>query len=214
MSAAGNGRSRSEELSEVMGAVWRAAMPLAERRRLALRLSFAALRVGGHDAGDGDRDGLHAAPEGRGEGDGTQLRHLEEILLSVGQLEGRTPGDRLPSISEAKRVLRDRGQAGARMASRLGKLSKSRNAVAHPDVAMAMDVASLATTSGEDVPVVPVAPTRLPITPKLPGPVLLGAPPPKQQQPQQQQQKQQLQLQQQHNCDELCGPAIIKITIF
>ena len=38
------------------------------------------------------------------------------------------------SIGEAKRVLRDRGDNGKALAARLGRQSKLRNLVAHPDV--------------------------------------------------------------------------------
>ena len=62
---------------------------------------------------------------------------VEEVLTAVGEsmgLEGRA------TVTQAKDALRRTGADGAKAASRLGKLTKARNAGAHPDVALLGDV--------------------------------------------------------------------------
>ncbi|CAK0905316.1 unnamed protein product [Prorocentrum cordatum] len=67
----------------------------------------------------------------------TLLKDMEEVLLAVGKAAGRSDK---PGISEAKRLLRDRGPPGARLAARLGLLSRARNVAGHPGVALAADI--------------------------------------------------------------------------
>ena len=75
---------------------------------------------------------------------------MEEVLLAVGRLAGRGPADGPLSVAVVKHTLRMRGADGARLASCLDRLSKLRNTTAHPDIAIAHNMAMLAKL---DVPV-------------------------------------------------------------
>ena len=66
-------------------------------------------------------------------GRSSMCRVLTAIGASMG-LEGRA------TVTQAKDALRRMGADGAKAASRLGKLTKARNAGAHPDVALLGDV--------------------------------------------------------------------------
>ena len=63
---------------------------------------------------------------------------LEEVLAAVGQGVPK----RL-TVAEAKRRLREHGDAGLALASRLNRLAKGRNVHAHPDLKLISDVGDL-----------------------------------------------------------------------
>ena len=70
---------------------------------------------------------------------GGAINVMEESLLAVGRLAGCPPEQRV-QISEAKAFLRSAyGLAGGIMASRLSRLSKDRNALAHLDVGLPVE---------------------------------------------------------------------------
>ena len=73
---------------------------------------------------------------------------LEEALHAVGGLEPSFDGKM--SITMAKKLLRERGTCGVRLAARLGKLSKARNTAAHPDVALISDIKAMEPHSEPD----------------------------------------------------------------
>ena len=87
-------------------------MPVAERRRLAR--AAVAFAFGGQDG------------ESVREPTSTPTVLQEEVLQELGDV----------TITKAKDLLRQRGEPGARLASRLGKLSKARNGCCHPDVGL------------------------------------------------------------------------------
>jgi len=62
------------------------------------------------------------------------LAGYEDSLWAVAEIFGL---DAKPSITAAKKLLRGRGAVGARLASRLGRVSKVRNSSAHPDEGLA-----------------------------------------------------------------------------
>ena len=128
-------------LAASISEVYRADISLAEKRRLAGRLAEAAMR--GCQPRPCVCDGAVAAER---PDDHTGL--LEETLTSVaigtGCL-GRV------SISQAKAALRARGEPGRLLASRLGRLSKARNGVAHRDAGLKLAVAELFRGSGISV---------------------------------------------------------------
>lgn len=64
---------------------------------------------------------------------------FETVLAHIGQLSAQTKVD----VVLAKRLLRGFGADGAKLASRLGRLSQLRNRWAHPDVALLSDLDAL-----------------------------------------------------------------------
>ena len=70
---------------------------------------------------------------------GVEMPLLEEVFAQAEPLLGLRPGQRLP-VPRLLGALRRSG--GAELAKRVGKLSKRRNQAAHPDVHLAMEVAS------------------------------------------------------------------------
>ena len=108
-------------LSEVLDGVWASSLPVAEKRRLCARAVTAPLLAGVPVRGDS--------------GDSAVVR-IEEVLVEVAKAVGRSRLD----VGAAKAILRSRGEEGKALAARLGKLSKARNASAHPDVTLAADV--------------------------------------------------------------------------
>ena len=82
------------------------------------------------------------------------FRILEEALEAVRQLAG---GGRRLNISGAKEVLRQHGSAGCSLASRLGKVSRVRNAHAHPEVGLAAEIGQLRTSGGAVIQLRPPA---------------------------------------------------------
>ena len=121
-------------LAALLGEVWASPMPVAEKRRLAFRLSLEVLHGGGTAQGRAAAEIVEASSGDEGTGSRSHLIHLEEALLAVGRHAGRASGDKI-TIAEAKAQLRQHGPSGTKLASRLGRLSKLRNAEAHPDVA-------------------------------------------------------------------------------
>ena len=104
-------------LSAALDAIWASQIPLTEKRRLAARA--VAMQMASGQGSD------HVA------GCSGECQALEDVLAEVSVLRGPLCGK--TSVSEAKAVLRQLGCAGTSLASRLGSLSKRRNAAAHPD---------------------------------------------------------------------------------
>ena len=59
-----------------------------------------------------------------------------------------SPAGRRLDITEAKRVIHSHGTVGAALASRLGRCSKIRNGVCHPDKMRAHDIGKLLSNTG------------------------------------------------------------------
>ena len=70
-----------------------------------------------------------------------KLEALEEALAAVAYGLG-CPADRF-TVPQAKAALRERGEAGSSLAARLGRMSKGRNARAHPDVGLVAAIVHL-----------------------------------------------------------------------
>ena len=119
----------------MLGEVWSSALPLAERRRLASRVAIAALGA----CGGGCNDDVDARGS---DAEVPTVDRMEEALCEVAALAG--DGMEKLGVSAAKAVLRGRGVEGARVASRLSRLSKARNTVAHPDVGLPAAIRALA----------------------------------------------------------------------
>ena len=75
-----------------------------------------------------------------GPGGGCLQRLEEEVLVAVAA--GSGVAGRI-SVPEAKTTLRRCGPGGRHLASRLGRLSRGRNAQAHPDVGLVGEVAGI-----------------------------------------------------------------------
>ena len=110
-------------LSSVLGAIQRADIPATERRRLGARAVEAALRL---PAACGDHT-EHGPPvvEPR--------QHFEEALVAV--REAAQSVEKI-NVGQGKAWLRGHGPAGKSLACRLGRLSKARNAISHPDASL------------------------------------------------------------------------------
>ena len=67
------------------------------------------------------------------------LGYFESLLLEVASKAGKMK----MSVTEAKAWLRQHGQRGRHLASRLGAISKYRNRAGHPDVGLRADIAAL-----------------------------------------------------------------------
>ena len=81
---------------------------------------------------------------------GKEIAYLEEALMAISEV---SEFDGKISIGRAKQWLRSRGVHGALLASRVSRLSKARNALAHPDCALIRDIKAVAagvTSSTED----------------------------------------------------------------
>ena len=113
-------------LAATLDGIWASALPVGEKRRLGARAAAAGL-FGPTPASD---EGEEANP---------LLYTYEELLSAVGTLAGVDK----PGISQAKHILRQHGDHGHRLASRLGRVSKLRNGKAHPDVSLLREVAAL-----------------------------------------------------------------------
>ena len=144
-------------LAALLSEVWASQMPVAEKRRLSFRLSLEVLRGQGTDQGRAGVEVEEASSLDEGTGTRSHLVHLEEALLTVGRHVGGPSGQKV-TIAQAKAVLRPLGPEGMKLASRLGRLSKLRNAAAHPDVAFVADIkkllsgAPIATSSASSEP--------------------------------------------------------------
>ena len=115
-------------LSAALDAIWASQIPLTEKRRLAARA--VAMQMASGQGSD------HVG------GCSGECQALEDVLAEVAVFRGPLCGK--TSVSEAKAVLRQLGSAGTSLASRLGRLSKRRNAAAHPDSGLLHDVRALA----------------------------------------------------------------------
>ena len=123
-------------LSWVLEQIYEAQIPLSEQRLLATRA--VAQRSGAPQS----EMGLVA------------ITHMEEVLTAVGKKVGK---GRI-NVTEAKQWLRSFGKSGAELASRLSRLSKSRNLDAHPVVGLVKDIMDMpghlessTTLGGKDV---------------------------------------------------------------
>ena len=65
------------------------------------------------------------------------LGHLEEVLAAVSNAAGF---QEKVGLGKAKEWLREQGDDGKRLASRVSRFSKARNVVAHPDVGLVADI--------------------------------------------------------------------------
>ena len=120
-------------LVEVLNAIYAAAIPAADRRRLSSQAVGHAMRA-------------EACPSASPCSSPTEL--LEEALHAVAKV-GNMPHK--PTITAAKTWLRS-VNGGTPVASRIGRLSKGRNVQAHPDITIIRDIESLAadsTTEGD-----------------------------------------------------------------
>ncbi len=106
-------------LSAAHDAIWASQLPLTERRRLAARA--VAMQLAGGQGSD------HAV----GCSAGGECQAFADVLAEVAVFRGQPCSKTW--VSEAKAVLRQLGGEGKALASRLGRLSKRRNAAAHPD---------------------------------------------------------------------------------
>lgn len=118
MSADPSALAAMSSLAGILQQIWAASIPLAERRRL-------MGRAVAHGMALPDK-----AAESHGPAEEEVLADFESLLIGVGKLAGCGK----PTVPAAKEWLR--AHDGAHLASRLGKASKSRNRVAHPDEAM------------------------------------------------------------------------------
>ena len=111
---------RSVALSAVLASISGSSFPQAERKRLAYWAVVEAVRSPW--PGAARQDGCIEAQE----------RVLDVVAKGSGV-------DKV-SVSRARELLRRGGDDGRALANRLGRLSKFRNAGAHPDVALERDV--------------------------------------------------------------------------
>lgn len=128
------------ELTKALDGIWASQLPLAERRREAARavvFQMSGGQGGGRSGSSDDGDERH----------GTSIVTLAEVLAEVGVGRGQPLGT--TTVSEAKAWLRQQGDQGIALAKRLGKLSKHRNAAAHPDGGLLLAVRSLALQHGQ-----------------------------------------------------------------
>ena len=120
----------SLSLQQLLNEIWATALPLSERRRLARQVVTTAALGNGANSEQAEAKAIY-----------------EELLDTVGKKAGL---EHKPSIVEAKHWLRSRGSNGCRMASRLGKISKLRNLVAHPDPTLLKDILDLGEQEHDD----------------------------------------------------------------
>lgn len=119
----------ASSLPGVLEEIFRAEIPVAEQRRLAFQVANVCVHAR-HLAGDVQASGLQD--------------RFEEVLDCIAQVAGREK----VTVTQAKERLRSQGPQGAKLASRVSKLSKGRSSGAHPDVALPRDIASLVSGSG------------------------------------------------------------------
>ncbi len=140
-------------LAEVLEIIRMSAWPAADRRRLAARAVAAELPLRRQTPAAAAAAGEVQPPpgaSGNGQTDAAALYLMEEALAAVGRLAGLPPGQRL-RIAEAKAVLRAaHGAVGGSVASRLSRMSKGRNALAHPDVGLLAAIAVLGEHGSSD----------------------------------------------------------------
>ena len=119
-------------LISVLEAIQRADIPANERRRLGARAVEAALRLLAAAAGGTACEPSAVEPR----------LHFEDALVAV-QAAAKT--DEKLNVAKAKAWLRAQGSEGTSLASRLGRLSKARNAASHPDVSLIREIHRLQT---------------------------------------------------------------------
>jgi hypothetical protein len=109
-----------ELLEEMLRAIYRGCEP-TEARRLAFHLVGTAW----HTERPGTSQPMH---------------EMEELLSHIGAISEH---DGKPSVSDAKTWLRTYGPRGSALASRVGRKSKTRNGMAHPDVTLMVEIDQL-----------------------------------------------------------------------
>ena len=119
-------------LISVLEAIQRADIQANERRRLGARAVEAALRLLAAAAGGTACEPSAVEPR----------LHFEDALVAV-QAAAKT--DEKLNVAKAKAWLRAQGSEGTSLASRLGRLSKARNAASHPDVSLIREIHRLQT---------------------------------------------------------------------
>ncbi len=122
-------------LTGVLEAIQRADIPANERRRLGARAVEAALRLLAAAAEAAVSDPSVVEPR----------RHFEEALVAV---QEAAQSKEMFNVVKAKAWLREQGLAGKGLASRLGRLSKARNATSHPDVSLLREIRCLHAQDG------------------------------------------------------------------
>ena len=105
------------ELSSILDGIYGSGLAVAEKRRIASRVSATHAKL------------CEATPASGSSG----WRTLEDCELALDAEGRRGPFSSKPTITDAKRWLRSQGPVGVSLATRLGKLSKCRNMLAHPD---------------------------------------------------------------------------------
>ena len=132
------GERPSTSLSIVLGEIYAADIPLAERRALARMVVL--------QTASGCLDNVGKAKMAETCPVPSPIISMENALLAVAKATGTS--NRV-TIKEAKAWARACGESGSAIAARLSKLSKSRNATAHPDISLADDIATLALSNGK-----------------------------------------------------------------
>jgi hypothetical protein len=130
-------------LRDAIGEIYAAPIPAVEKRKLACRVVADVLLV------------QRGAAIARSFDHESEIDRLEEALHEVAQAAGHVGK---MTIQLAKTWLRDHGDSGTKLASRIAKLSKSRNVAAHPDVSLVRDIRCLSEqwAQAEQAPVVQV----------------------------------------------------------
>jgi hypothetical protein len=113
-------------LARILEQIYAARIPLSEQRFLASR---AIAQIG------------HAT---QSEHSLLALAHMEEVLAAVGKKSGKGK----VNVTQAKQWLRGFGKVGVGLASRLSRLSKSRNSEAHLVVGLVGDIFELPDSDG------------------------------------------------------------------
>ena len=105
---------RDARLQQVINTIYATRIALAEKRRLAGRAVAHALSF--------EPGAVMSDPD--------LLRGMEHILMAI---KHQASLDAKPTVTLAKDLLRGLGPHGTKLASRVGRISSKRNAVAHPD---------------------------------------------------------------------------------
>ena len=122
-------RAMARRLAEALNGIWMSEAPLTEKRRLSARVTMAVGMPGGGAEGSAQSYDVLSA--------------FEECVCEVATKAGCAR-----DVRATKQWLRQQGEKGVRLASRLGRLSKVRNAAAHPDATFLEDVRNLVSDGG------------------------------------------------------------------
>ena len=137
-----------QTLGDVLGEIQEAAIPAASKRRLCAAAVGHAMRA--------------PVAVGASSGGGNGISMLAEALECVRHFEGES---KALDITDAKERLRQRGDAGRRLASLMGKVSQARTWSAHPEKlpAFLAGIRRLYAEGGYQRP--PTSPRMLPTSP-------------------------------------------------